>query len=115
MPNLRHREEAGVRYRGPPATEKPLLGADSHLNNLLLDYAEKALSSRAIPNKSVRFLGRIPADQYRPSLCALPDHVPKVQYDAGEIVLTVSPTRSYIAFKEQMWNVLKPSAASSWP
>jgi hypothetical protein len=33
------------------------LGADSHLNNLLLDYAEEALSSRAIPNKSVRFLG----------------------------------------------------------
>lgn len=47
----------------------------------------------------------IPADRYRPSLRAMPDRVPKIQYDAGEIVRTVSSTRSYIAFKGQMWKV----------
>ncbi len=47
----------------------------------------------------------IPADRYRPSSRAMPDRVPKVQYDAGEIVRTVSSTRSYIAFKGKMWKV----------
>lgn len=47
----------------------------------------------------------IPADRYRPSSRAMPDRVPKVQYDAGEIVRAVSSTRSYIAFKGQMWKV----------
>jgi hypothetical protein len=47
----------------------------------------------------------IPADRYRPSSRAMPERVPKVQYDAGEIVRTVCSTRSYIAFKGQMWKV----------
>jgi transposase InsO family protein len=47
----------------------------------------------------------IPADRYRPSSRAMPERVPKVQYDAGEIVRAVSSTRSYVAFKGQMWKV----------
>ena len=47
----------------------------------------------------------IPADRYRPSSRAMPDRVPQVQYDTSETVRTVSSTRSYIAFKGQMWKV----------
>lgn len=47
----------------------------------------------------------VPADRYQPSSRTMPDRVPKVQYDVGEIVRTVSPTRSYIAYKGQMWKV----------
>lgn len=46
-----------------------------------------------------------PAERYRPSSRAMPERVPQVQYDAGEIVRAVSSTRSYIAFKGQMWKV----------
>jgi transposase InsO family protein len=48
---------------------------------------------------------KVPADRFRPSLRAMPAHVPKVHYDIGETVRTVSSTRSYISFKGQMWKV----------
>ena len=47
----------------------------------------------------------VPADRYRPSSRAMPERVPQVQYNAGETLRTVSSTRSYIAFKGQMWKV----------
>jgi hypothetical protein len=45
----------------------------------------------------------VPASRYRPSSCAMPDRLPTVEYDRGEIVRTVSSTRSYISFKGRMW------------
>jgi hypothetical protein len=47
----------------------------------------------------------VPASRYRPSSRAMPDRLPKVEYDSSEIVRTVSPTRSYISFKGRMWIV----------
>jgi transposase InsO family protein len=47
----------------------------------------------------------VPASRYRPSSRAMPDRLPRVEYDSGEIVRTVSSTRHYIAFKGRMWKV----------
>jgi transposase InsO family protein len=47
----------------------------------------------------------VPADRFRPSSRAMPARIPKVQYDVGETVRTVSSTRSYISFKGQFWRV----------
>jgi hypothetical protein len=47
----------------------------------------------------------VPASRYRPSSRAMPDRLPRVEYDCGEIVRTVSSTRYYIAFKGRMWKV----------
>jgi transposase InsO family protein len=47
----------------------------------------------------------VPADRYRPSSRAMPHRIPKVEYETGEIVRTVSSTRSYVAFQGQMWKV----------
>jgi transposase InsO family protein len=47
----------------------------------------------------------VPASRYRPSCRAMPDRLPRIEYDSGEIVRTVSSTRSYISFKGRMWLV----------
>lgn len=47
----------------------------------------------------------VPADRFQPSLRVMPARIPKVQYDVGETVRTVSSTRSYISFKGQFWRV----------
>ena len=47
----------------------------------------------------------VPADRFRPSSRTMPTRLPEVQYDSGEIVRTVSSTRSYISFKGRMWRV----------
>jgi transposase InsO family protein len=47
----------------------------------------------------------VPASRYQPSSRAMPDRLPKVEYDSGEIVRTVSSTRHYISFKGRMWKV----------
>jgi hypothetical protein len=47
----------------------------------------------------------VPADRYRPSPRAMPERVPPVHYDTGEIVRAVSSTRSYVSFRGQMWKV----------
>ena len=47
----------------------------------------------------------VPADRFQPSLRVMPTRIPKVQYDVGETVRTVSSTRSYISFKGQFWKV----------
>lgn len=52
----------------------------------------------------------VPASRYRPSSRAMPDRLPRVEYDSGEIVRTVSSTRFYISFKGRMWIVPKAFA-----
>jgi len=47
----------------------------------------------------------VPASRYRPSSRAMPDRLPRIEYDSGEIVRTVSSTRHYISFKGRMWKV----------
>ncbi len=48
---------------------------------------------------------QVPASRYRPSPRALPDRVPSPEYDSGEIVRTVSTTKSYVSFKGRLWKV----------
>lgn len=47
----------------------------------------------------------VPASRYRPSQRAMPDRLPAVEYDAGEIVRTVGSTKAYISFKGRLWKV----------
>ena len=47
----------------------------------------------------------VPASRYRPSSRAMPDRLPRIEYGSGEIVRTVSSTRTYISFKGRMWIV----------
>jgi transposase InsO family protein len=47
----------------------------------------------------------VPADRYRPSSRAMPRKLPKVEYDAHEIVRTVPKSKDYISFKGQFWKV----------
>jgi transposase InsO family protein len=46
-----------------------------------------------------------PASRYRPSRRAMPERLPSVDYDTGEIVRTVSSTKAYISFKGRLWKV----------
>jgi transposase InsO family protein len=47
----------------------------------------------------------VPASRYRPSPRSMPDRVPSVEYDAGEIIRTVSTTKDYVSFKGRLWKV----------
>lgn len=47
----------------------------------------------------------VPGSRYRPSLRAMPDRLPQVDYDEHEIVRTVSTSRDYVSFKGRLWNV----------
>jgi transposase InsO family protein len=47
----------------------------------------------------------VPADRYKPSSRPMPEREPKVEYDDGEIVRTVSTTKDYISFKNRLWKV----------
>lgn len=47
----------------------------------------------------------VPASRYRPSARAMPDRLPEVEYDAGEIVRTVPTSKDYISFKGRRWKV----------
>jgi transposase InsO family protein len=47
----------------------------------------------------------VPADRYRPSLRAMPAKLPKIEYDAHEIVRTVPASRDYLCFKGRFWKV----------
>ena len=35
----------------------------------------------------------------------MPDRLPEVEYDEGEIVRTVSTTKDYVSFKGRLWKV----------
>jgi len=47
----------------------------------------------------------VPASRYRPSVRAMPDRVPEVEYDEDEIVRRVPTTKDYISFKGRPWKV----------
>jgi transposase InsO family protein len=47
----------------------------------------------------------VPASRYQPSSRSMPDRIPQVEYDSGEIVRTVSSTRYYVSFKGRQWKV----------
>ena len=47
----------------------------------------------------------VPASRYRPSPRAMPEHLPQIAYDDGEIVRTVGSTRDYISFRGRLWKV----------
>jgi transposase InsO family protein len=46
-----------------------------------------------------------PSSRWRPSARQMPKRLPKVEYDAGEIVRTVSSTKAYVSFKGQLYKV----------
>lgn len=48
-----------------------------------------------------------PASRYRQSPRAMPARAPSPEYDAGEIVRTVSTTKAYVRFKGRLWPVPK--------
>jgi len=47
----------------------------------------------------------VPASRYRPSKRSMPDRLPDIEYDAGEIVRLVGVTKDYVSFKGRLWNV----------
>lgn len=47
----------------------------------------------------------VPASRYQPSPRAMPQTVPKVDYDSDDIVRKVSTTKAYVSFKGRMWKV----------
>ena len=47
----------------------------------------------------------VPASRYYPSSRPMPDRLPDVEYDANEIVRTVSTTKAYVSFKGRLWKV----------
>lgn len=47
----------------------------------------------------------VPADRYRLSERCMPERIPVIQYDAHEIVRTISSSKAYISFKGQLWKV----------
>lgn len=48
---------------------------------------------------------QVPASRYQPSPRFLPDRLPAPEYDRGEVVRTVSTTKSYVSFKGRLWKV----------
>jgi transposase InsO family protein len=47
----------------------------------------------------------VPASRYRPSARAMPDRLPDVEYDDGELVRRVGTTKAYISFNGRLWKV----------
>jgi transposase InsO family protein len=47
----------------------------------------------------------VPASRYRPSPRSLPNRLPEVEYDVGEIVRIVPASKDYIRFKGRLWKV----------
>lgn len=47
----------------------------------------------------------VPADRYRVSPRQMPESLPEVEYDEGEIVRAVSTTKAYVSFKGRLWKV----------
>jgi len=47
----------------------------------------------------------MPASRYKPSPRPMPEKLPVVEYDDGEILRTVDTTRSYISFKGRHWRM----------
>src|SRR5215470_13633408 len=47
----------------------------------------------------------VPASRYRPSVRAMPDRLPQVQYDEHDIVRRVPTSNDYVRFKGRFWKV----------
>jgi transposase InsO family protein len=47
----------------------------------------------------------VPVSRYRPSQRPMPETLPQVEYDEGEIVRSVSSTKAYVSFKGRLWKV----------
>ncbi len=47
----------------------------------------------------------VPASRYRPSPRPMPKTLPRIEYDAHEIVRTVPATKDYISFRGRFWKV----------
>jgi transposase InsO family protein len=47
----------------------------------------------------------VPASRYRPSPRSMPERLPKVEYEADEIVRLVPSTKDYIRFRGRFWKV----------
>jgi transposase InsO family protein len=47
----------------------------------------------------------VPVSRYRPSARSMPERLPGVEYNEGEIVRTVPTTKDYISFKGRLWKV----------
>ena len=73
-----------------------------------LKQVQRALDQwRAVYNfeRPHQALGQhVPASRYRPSPRAMPDRLPEITYDEGEVVRTV-PTNAYVRFKGGRWKV----------
>jgi transposase InsO family protein len=48
---------------------------------------------------------QVPASRYRHSPRPMPDRIPEVAYDSGEIIRRVPTSKDYIAFKGRLWKV----------
>ncbi len=48
---------------------------------------------------------QVPASRYRPSSRSMPEHLPAVEYNDGEVVRRVGTSEGYISFKGRLWRV----------
>ena len=47
----------------------------------------------------------VPASRYRPSARAMPERLPKVEYDSHEIVRIAGSTKDFISFRGRLWKI----------
>jgi len=47
----------------------------------------------------------VPVSRYRPSPKTMPESLPEVEYDADQLVRSVSTTKAYVSFKGRLWKV----------
>jgi hypothetical protein len=47
----------------------------------------------------------VPASRYQPSARAMPERLPKVEYDSHEIVRIAGRTKDFISFRGRLWKI----------
>lgn len=55
------------------------------------------------PHQALGFA--VPASRYRPSSRSLPDRLPEVEYQPGDLLRRVGTTKGYVSFKGRAWRV----------
>lgn len=74
-----------------------------------LDQAQRAFDRwRTVynldrPHQALGF--EVPAQRYRPSTRPMPQRLPEIHYEPGEIVRKVPSTKAYVSFHGTLWNV----------
>jgi hypothetical protein len=58
---------------------------------------------RERPHEALGF--DVPVSRYCVSPRAMPDRLPEVEYDEGEITRAVSTTKAYVRFRGRLWKV----------